>query len=410
MNATTKKNFFTTISDGTASPEVTSLLKEFFDDLRGRLYTDKPRMKAEEAEQRCTQDREMPQSSSTPISGNPGRFSRPNESITMVDLVSALSRLDNKPTPAPEVFDMCSGQTLKDFLTDFEEYADRKFGGQRHKWGTELRTFLSGEPLVAFDALRTPGENYDLLRGKLTDWLRSSQDKLEYDARRRFSDARKGADERVRLYAARLEKLFNLAYPRRDLDSSRAIREKFLDTVPMRFRDQVLTAQAIRRATEADELTWTQILTMASQFDARDFSRARPSEKPTGDAEGMLAAIHCCSCEHKGGQINVVTEENRHREDSRDRNLRHAADTRRYPSADRQRRDRPEGCHYCEKMGHIRKDCRKRLGLCLICGSEKHRVSTCPNRRSGREMVDRSGGEQQQDRRTDEEQKFRSGN
>ena len=179
----------------------------------------------------------------------------------------------------------------------------------------------------------------------------------------------------------------------------------------MRFRDQVLTAQAIRQATEAAELTWAQILTMASQFDARDFSRARPSEEATGDAEGMAAAIHCCSCEHRGGQINVVTEDNRHREDSRDRNPRPAAAARRYPATDRRRHDRPaEECHYCEKTGHFRKDCRKRLGLCLICGSENHRVSTCPNRRSGREMEDRSGGAQQQDRRTNEDRNFRSGN
>ena len=44
-------------------------------------------------------------------------------------------------------------------------------------------------------------------------------------------------------------------------------------------------------------------------------------------------------------------------------------------------RDRSQGktCHYCRKPGHIMKDCRRRLGLCFMCGSDDHRVAACPD-------------------------------
>ena len=258
--------------------------------------------------------------------------------------------------------------------------------------GTELRLFLAGEMLDAFDALRIPGEHYDVLRTKLVDWLKSSQDKLEHDAKKRFGEARKEAGERVRLYAARLEKLFSLAYPRRTTDSSRAIKDKFLDTVPLRFRDQILTAQAIGQATSGSELSWNQVMTMASQYDARDFSRGRPTRFNAEEAEHGEGRVHCCSCEPKTGLVNVVSRENHYRDHRGEASATtESVGDRVRPSSRGDRDHSGMLCNYCEKPNHVRRDCRKRLGLCLVCGSADHRVATCPERRSGRMMETSSG-------------------
>jgi hypothetical protein len=37
-------------------------------------------------------------------------------------------------------------------------------------------------------------------------------------------------------------------------------------------------------------------------------------------------------------------------------------------------------CSFCDRMGHIVNNCRKRLKQCFICGSPNHFVSRCPRR------------------------------
>ena len=35
-------------------------------------------------------------------------------------------------------------------------------------------------------------------------------------------------------------------------------------------------------------------------------------------------------------------------------------------------------CGFCKKPGHLKRHCRKMLGLCLICGAADHQLVNCP--------------------------------
>jgi transposase InsO family protein len=50
-----------------------------------------------------------------------------------------------------------------------------------------------------------------------------------------------------------------------------------------------------------------------------------------------------------------------------------------------QQKHAPMICNHCKKPGHIRRDCRSALGLCLACGSQDHLLQDCPKRKNRQE-------------------------
>jgi len=62
------------------------------------------------------------------------------------------------------------------------------------------------------------------------------------------------------------------------------------------------------------------------------------------------------------------------------------------PAPPQQQQDKPQiqpppaprpVCNHCHKLGHIERDCRMKKGLCLICGSDKHKAARYPSRIMG---------------------------
>lgn len=161
-----------------------------------------------------------------------------NSYISSVDVIQALKRLDNRSVPKPEKFDSSSGYSFKQFLATFEEYCSHTYRGSSSLWVSEMGRFLTGEMLSAYEALKVAGDDYEVVKRKLLRWRKDSKETYEINSRDRFAHAKKEHDETYRLYAARLEKLFRLAYPSRSVMTSNTLRRKYFNSVPKGFRKQ----------------------------------------------------------------------------------------------------------------------------------------------------------------------------
>ena len=187
--------------------------------------------------------------------------------LSTADLLQALPRLDNRCVPNPEAFDSQSGQSFQQFLLAFEEYPQHNFRRSSALWIGELGRLLTGDMNAAFQALKVPGDSYRSLTKKLLKWRTDTKEVLESKTKYRFTKAKIQAGESLRLYAARLEKAFRLAYPSRRVEFSKTLRQKYFDTAPNAFRKQLQTARTINLTMNKSEISWSTILTLASQND-----------------------------------------------------------------------------------------------------------------------------------------------
>ena len=73
--------------------------------------------------------------------------------------------------------------------------------------------------------------------------------------------------ESLRLFAARLERSFSLAYPSKCSELSLTLQRKFLESVPRNFKRQV-TSTATTLRLQNLKLDWNGILALASAHDA----------------------------------------------------------------------------------------------------------------------------------------------
>lgn len=322
--------------------------------------------------------------------------------VSTASLMQVLQRLDNRVIPKPEKFDVDSGQSFEQFFITFESYASETFRGDSSLWVGELGRFLVGEIHSAYNALRVSGDSYSVLRKKLLRWNTDCKEVRDKILKSRFSKARKLPDESFRLYAARLEKAFRLAYPMRGIEKSKALRQKYFDTVPRSFQRQLKTARSIALTMGSSDMTWSNILALASRQDAEEELSAgsgESKEKPmnwsaavglsksreskTGQSEYQdgewTACCHSASLTGSGMSKPHPTPAG----NSHSYYPTHESSYLNEPAPSYQIQNEQRTCSYCHCVGHLRGDCRRFLNLCLLCGSPDHRISGCTRRRTG---------------------------
>lgn len=184
-------------------------------------------------------------------------------------LVRALERLDTRVVPRPEPFDMSSGQSIREFFSEFEAYCEHSFRTRKNTWIGELGRRLAGELKGAFEALRGLNDKYRDIKGKLMQWYTDSREQCQLETKAAFGKAVREPYEPLRLYSARLERLFKMAHPKRNIENSKVLLIKFLETVSTKFRRQIENAIGIAKIMTGKTLMWTRIVTLASLVDTQ---------------------------------------------------------------------------------------------------------------------------------------------
>ena len=320
--------------------------------------------------------------------------------VSTAHILQALQRLDNRIIPKPEKFDVASGQSLEQFFSIFESYASETFRGDSSLWVGELGRFLVGEMRSAYDALRVSGDSYRALRRKLLKWNADSKEVHVTAVKSRFSRASKLPEESFRLYAARLEKLFRLAYPRRGIENSKTLRQKYFDTVPKSFQKHLKTARSIALTMGHLEMTWSNVLALASRQDAEEelclYSGGSPKPKMDQSAAVGLSDTKkprsgsseycdkewtaCCHSTSLSGP--GVSRFHRALPTGTSGPFYTDCNSSFVPKPNSPRQTEQRTCSYCKRVGHLRKDCRRFMSLCLMCGAPDHQIRDCPQRRS----------------------------
>lgn len=327
----------------------------------------------------------------------------PAGALSLESVLLALSRLDNRIAPKPAAFDSNSGQSFESWLQEFEEFCQVTYRGSSARWIGEMGNLLHGDMHLAFDALRVPGDSYQSLTAKLVKWRKDTAEVLEAQTKSRFTKCQMQTGETLRLYAARLEKYFRLAYPQRDIEKSKTLRKKYCNTVPQSFAKVVHSARSMHLSLVNREITWNDILALAGQHDASgDMVRDTSEEVQlnyTGEKSMMAKPGQESVTPCQGGCSRYDVWQNSAIQQPRQASAQASSGTasphplragQAFAGGDGSSQGRT--CYYCEKPGHIKKDCRRLLGLCLICGSDGHQIANCDKRRRMMDLSGRAGG------------------
>ena len=298
--------------------------------------------------------------------GSAKSFGNGGDAAALATLVEALSKLDGRKAPKPSKYEVTSGRPLEAFLAEFEEYCVHSFRGSSSLWASELADFLIGPIYEAYSALCCPGESYHILKRKLQNWFSDYKETVHKKTRRKFEKAQIKPGEPLRLYAARLEKLFTLAYPSKRIKSSRTLRRKFLDTVPRGFKKHVFAVASFMRM-QGRELDWLNILPLTSSYDTEHVT-----EKSSLDSEPEVSEVWAATSA-PSPYLPVKTTQ-------RDSPVFHRTLPSQRTFQDETPREtafESRSCHFCKRKGHIKQDCRRFNKQCLACGSSHHMVSDC---------------------------------
>lgn len=216
-----------------------------------------------------------------------------------------------------------------------------------------------------------------------------------------FSEIKKKSEESLRLYSTRIERAFTLAYPRRNVELSKLLRDKFLSTVPTKFGKQLENAIAINKMMTGNSIKWSHVTALAAHVDTRFTPIRAPSDSDwdternphmmwlaTADQtefprklsehgrktsnQPLKSAQRQVSPPIKRDATSQCTEIQEERSPLRQHIVK--------PNSGQEVPDRDSYCSYCKRVGHGFANCRRRLGQCLVCGSGHHRVANCPER------------------------------
>ena len=152
-----------------------------------------------------------------------------NDNLNNQSILEVIAKkLDNRRTPTQGKFDNDNGEELENYLIKFERYCKANIKGSRDFWVDELEERFTGEMLEGFKTIREVNDSYEDVKDKLINWYDGTKDVRRNRAKEEFNNAKCSIGEALFLYSKRLEKLFRRAFPKKKVEISKTLREKFM--------------------------------------------------------------------------------------------------------------------------------------------------------------------------------------
>ena len=331
-----------------------------------------------------------------------------NGSIVDDQLLSALNRLDARSSPKPEVFNANAGVPMTVFFEQFESYCESKFRCGMNGWIHELGSHLTDESLDVYEALRGPTDTYIDIKTKLLKWFEDSKEVRKSQRITTFKSCSIKQGESLFIFGSRLEKLFRSAFPKKDVEKSTTLLNKYLESVPHDFKQQIQTSVALAQV-EDTVLPWSKVLRLANIRDntmllemneqieskppvcfnirSNDFpNKYRGCDEST--QVDFLLPSNYVSPKFNRSKVSFSDL----RPPSSHTGIAFAKGSSKGTSQSSirpcyQNASATSHCTFCNKSGHIFSTCRRRLKLCLLCGSAKHLCKDCPKNKNDREPM-----------------------
>ena len=258
---------------------------------------------------------------------------------------------------------MDSGRSFTRFLSFFESYCESKYGRYHiDMWTPELGRLIEGEIKDVYLAQGGPDTKYREMKRNLETWYSEAKDRISSSRRSQYRNAKIQSGESLKIYATRLEHLFRMAYPRRELDG-KDLKRQLLMTIPAQASEILQRDLAILKTATGKQNTWGDVLKLLENQDETARRASQHSTLPSQAQDSQLWS----GAVKKHLVMPVKTDSPR-----RQRNPSPAKPVSPPKSPSRIR------CHWCHKLGHHINQCRRRLNLCLRCGAADHHVPQCP--------------------------------
>jgi len=290
---------------------------------------------------------------------------------------SAVSRsFRMKEVVTPPVFEMDGKTSLNEFLDHFERYFYATFQGNGNDMTQKLSEFLTGDMKKVFEVKGGRRLKYSEMRDVLLKFYRGRKIGGRSHWKEQLNDIKMNSDESYEIFGMRLSDLVQRAFPKDSKEAAKQLRNRFLSALPSSIVNKVCDAERTLKATtrgKSKRLPFSELTRIAMDMEGDRTKRS------VLWSEKEMSENKCEHCDSNGLQSSgrSGTREYRSRVRFRDSD---SVPRRTASTFQRGRVDEVEAvdrCSYCKRTNHIRRNCWRANGACLICG-RNHAMVNCP--------------------------------
>ena len=298
------------------------------------------------------------------------------------EMAEFAAMIGNKKCPKPAVYSLESGRSFSKFLSAFEDYCESRYSrARRHLWTHELSRFLEGEILSVYLAYGGPEKKYKKIKKHLENWHEQAKERIGSSRKAQYRSAKIQPGESLKLFATRLENLYRVAYPRKDIDGS-DLKRQLLSSIPEHAGEVLQSDLAFMKATTKQSPTWGDVLRLLEKQDQEE-RRSRRTQSRSRHRSKSPDFKPWAGVDRKHLVMPVRTDSPVRRRYQSRSPKNYPRSPKNYPRSPRNGpspRKSPPKCGWCRRVGHSYDYCRRRLNQCLACGSSEHFISGCPMR------------------------------